>query len=82
MSKKILIIVVLIFIIAIAGGYIYLKQSKENPEEILNEYISNINDGMYEKMYDMLDEECKQKISKEDLITQRYEKYRKIGGIL
>ena len=75
MSKKILIIVVLIFIIAIAGGYIYLKQSKENPEEILNEYISNINDGMYEKMYDMLDEESKQKISKEDFISRNKKIY-------
>lgn len=75
MSKKILIIVVLIFIIAIAGGYIYLKQSKENPEEILNEYISNINDEMYEKMYDMLDEESKQKISKEDFISRNKKIY-------
>ena len=65
-----LLIILLILGISI-GIFFYIKsKNKTNQETIFNQYISNINNKDYEAMYEMLDEESKQKISKEDFITR------------
>ena len=36
MSKKSLIIIILIAVISVAGGYFYAKQTNEKPEDVLH----------------------------------------------
>jgi len=72
-SKKHIIIIVMIILIvgAIVGGYgYYLAKTQENPAEILKLYIANINEEKYEEMYEMLDNQSKQNITKEDFIAR------------
>lgn len=71
-SKKIILFVAIILIITaiIVAGYLYLTKSKDNSEEIFKEYISKINEEKYEEMYEFLNEESKNKISKEDFIAR------------
>ena len=71
-SKKgiIIAIIVIIIIVAIIVGYFFLKQEKSDPEQVLNDYIAKINEEKYDEMYQMLDEDSKQKISQEDFITR------------
>ncbi len=71
MKKKIIIIVTIVVLIIIAiGAYLFINNQGKKPEEVLNEYISKINEQKYEEMYEYLDDESKQKISKEDFITR------------
>ena len=60
------IIVVLIVVISITALVILNKPNKFAPEDIFKEYISNINNQDYEAMYEMLSDESKSSISKED----------------
>lgn len=75
-NKKVVIIVsiVLVIIIAIAGvaGVVIFnnKEVADKPEKIFNEYIAHLSNKEYEAMYELLDEESKEKISKEDFITR------------
>ncbi len=68
--KIVLVVIALVIVVAIIAGYLYLTKSKDNPEEIFKQYISKINEEKYEEMYEMLDEESKQQISKEDFISR------------
>ena len=74
MNKKIIlwVIVVVAIILAIAGGILLYtsNKTKSNPEEIWKQYISYINEQNYEKMYDMLTEDSKAQISKDDFISR------------
>ena len=71
MKKKIIIIVTIVVLIIIAiGAYLFINNQGKKPEEVLNEYISKINEQKYEEMYEYLDDESKQKISKEDFVTR------------
>ncbi len=77
MKKAIIIISVVLAIVLIVSGaigiVIYQKNKKEGedkPEEVLEEYISLISNREYEKMYELLDSESKEKISQEDFITR------------
>lgn len=78
MSKKILIITIIVLIIALIGGIFYLKQTKDKPEEILKEYISKINEEKYDEIYQLLDEKSKQKISQEDFVSRNKKIYQGI----
>ena len=78
MKKKILIILVIVLLIAAVGGFLYYKNSKDKPEEILNEYISKINDEKYNEMYELLDEKSKQKITEEDFVSRNKKIYQGI----
>ena len=73
--KKIVLIVLIIVIIVGVGGYFYLKQTNNKSKEILNEYISKITDQKYDEMYEMINKESKQKISKEDFISRNKKIY-------
>lgn len=77
MKKAIIIISVVLAVVLIVSGaigiVIYQKNKKEEedkPEEVLEEYISLISNKEYEKMYELLDSESKEKISQEDFITR------------
>ena len=78
MKKKILIILVIVLLITAVGGFLYYKNSKDKPEEILNEYISKINDEKYNEMYELLDEKSKQKITEEDFVSRNKKIYQGI----
>ena len=74
MKKKVLLIlaIVAVFIIGIiAGVLIYFNSlAKNKPEVVLSEYIKLINEQKYEEMYELISEESKDKISKEDFIKR------------
>lgn len=80
MKKKILILIIIILILIISsiGGYYFYKKNNNKPEDILNEYISKINNEKYDEMYQLLDEESKQKISEEDFISRNKKIYQGI----
>ena len=78
MKKKILILIIIILIISSIGGYYFYKKNNNKPEDILNEYISKINNEKYDEMYQLLDEESKQKISEEDFISRNKKIYQGI----
>ena len=77
-TKKVLIILLIIVVIAAIGIYFYLKISKDKAEETLKEYVSKINDEKYEEMYDYLDEQSKQKITKDDFVSRNKKIYQGI----
>ena len=78
MKKKILSLIIIILIISSIVGYYFYKQNNNKPEDILNEYISKINNEKYDEMYQLLDEESKQKISEEDFISRNKKIYQGI----
>lgn len=75
-NKKIVICISLaiIILVAIAFGVFYIinnnRKNKYNPEEIFKGYILNINNQNYEAMYEMIDEDSKKMISKDDFIAR------------
>ena len=74
MNKKIIIwiIVVVAIVLAIAGGIILYtnNKTKSNPEDIWNQYIAYINDQKYDEMYNMLTDDSKAQISKDDFVSR------------
>lgn len=72
-NKKILfiasVIIILGLVIALVVG-IYLKNKGEDAETVFNKYISYINDKKYEEMYNLITEDIKKEISKEDFIKR------------
>ena len=81
-NKKIIIAIVVVLILIIAGIFIYINYSKEKnkPEETLKQYLSYVETKEYEKMYELLDNESKEKITKEDFITRNQNIYEGIQG--
>ena len=79
MNKKVIIgISIAVVVIGIVVGltvFFVLNQSKTNPEEIWNSYISLINEQKYEEMYAMLTEDSKSQISQEDFIKRNQNIY-------
>ena len=74
-SKIALIMVLIILILAVILGIIYWYAKKwdrekelNTPEEISNAYFEYVNEGKYEKIYDLLTTESKEKISQEDFV--------------
>ncbi len=82
MNKKLLIgiVAVIVVVIIIVSAVILVQNSKKkiNPEEIWKSYISNLNEEKYEENYDMLTEDAKQSISKEDFLERNKNIYQGI----
>ena len=78
MKKKILIIVIIVLMIAGIGGYFYYKKNQNKPEDTLKEYVSKINEEKYNEMYELLNENSKNKISEEDFVTRNKKIYQGI----
>ncbi len=71
MNKKIVIILSIVIVITVIVGTIILIQNNQTkPEDILNNYISLINNKNYEEMYEQITESSKREISKEDFIKR------------
>lgn len=70
--KKIIIIIsviVCLSILAVGGFYIYSSNTTK-PENILNEYISKINEAKYNEMYEMISDRSKGQITEEDFVKR------------
>lgn len=82
-NKKGLIIglVILLIMVIIIVTVITLNLNKENPEDVLNTYITYINDKNYDGMYDLLSSSSKSSISKEDFITKNKNIYEGIDSL-
>lgn len=82
MKKKVIISIMIIIILTavIAGVFFYLNYTSEKPENILNNYVSLINEKNYEAMYDQITEESKQNISREDFIARNKNIYEGIDA--
>lgn len=74
LQKTVIIIFAIILIagLSIGGYFVYQNMtiSKNDPSELLQSYVKNLSNKEYEKMYDYLTEESKEKISKEDFIAR------------
>lgn len=74
MNKKIIIwiIAVVVLVLVIAGSILLYtnNKTKSNPEDIWNQYIAYINEQKYDEMYDMLTEDSKTQISKDDFVSR------------
>jgi cell division protein FtsI/penicillin-binding protein 2 len=66
--KRLVCIMILLFVVVLAGC-----NKEPTPEERFAEYIALWNQQKFDKMYDYLSKDTKQKISKEDF-TSRYQK--------
>ena len=82
MKKKVIISIVIIIILMaiIVGVLFYLNYTSEKPENILNKYVSLINEKNYEAMYDQITDESKQNISKDDFIARNKNIYEGIDA--
>ena len=70
------VIIVILVVAAVAGFFVWkMFQMKATPEETVAEYFSYLNQGKYEKMYEMLSEDSKKEISKEDFVTRNQNIY-------
>ena len=70
--KKIIIIIsviVCLSILAVGGFYIYSSNTTK-PEDVLNEYISKINEAKYNEMYEMISDRSKGQITEEDFVKR------------
>lgn len=83
MNKKILIgIIVAVVLIAIAGGSVaiyILNKPKMKPETFWQKYVSLISEQKYEEMYEMLTQDSKEQVAKEDFIKRHKNIYDGIG---
>ena len=82
-NKKILIVglIVILAIFVIIAIITILTNEKEKPEEIFNSYISKINEKNYEEMYELLTDDSKSKISREDFVTKNKNIYEGIDAL-
>ena len=82
MKKKVLIpIFFIILLVVIIAIIVVLNTDKEKPEDVFKSYISKINEKKYEEMYEMLSNEAKSKISKDDFITKNKNIYEGIDAL-
>ena len=74
MNKKMLlaISVMALLVIGIMVGFLIYQNgiAKNKPETVLNQFVQYINEADYAKMYNLLTEDSKAKISQEDFITR------------
>ena len=70
--KKIIIIVIVLVCLAIlaVGGFLIYSSKTIKPENILNEYISKINEAKYNEMYEMISNRSKGQITEEDFVKR------------
>ena len=85
MNKKVVWgIIVTVVLAGIIGGvvaFVLLRQPKIKPEDIWQSYISLINEHQYEKMYEMITQDSKNQIVKEDFIKRNKNIYEGINMI-
>lgn len=81
--KKVIVIIlsVLILLIYAIATIIYVNSKKEKPEDILNKYISLLNEQKYEEMYNMISDDSKTKISQENFVTRNKNIYEGIDAV-
>lgn len=71
MKKIIIIISVIVFLSILAvGGFLIYSSKTTKPENILNEYISKINEAKYNEMYEMISDRSKGQITEEDFVKR------------
>lgn len=71
MKKKIIIVIVLVCLAILAvGGFLIYSSKTIKPENILNEYISKINEAKYNEMYEMISNRSKGQITEEDFVKR------------
>ena len=71
MKKKIIIISVIVCLSILAvGGFLIYSSKTTKPENILNEYISKINEAKYNEMYEMISNRSKGQITEEDFVKR------------
>ena len=71
MKKKIIIISVIVCLSILAvGGFLIYSSKATKPENILNEYISKINEAKYNEMYEMISNRSKGQITEEDFVKR------------
>ena len=71
MKKKIIIVIVLVCLAILAvGGFLIYSSKTTKPENILNEYISKINEAKYNEMYEMISNRSKGQITEEDFVKR------------
>ena len=70
--KKIIIIISVIVCLSIlaVGGFLIYSSNTTKPENILNEYISKINEAKYNEMYEMISDRSKGQITEEDFVKR------------
>ena len=69
-------------VIAAAGAVLFYKNNiAMNPGDTLLKYMSYAEDGKYEKMYDLLNEESQKSISKEEFIKRNKNIYKGIAAL-
>ena len=70
--KKIIIIISVIVCLSIlaVGGFLIYSSKATKPENILNEYISKINEAKYNEMYEMISNRSKGQITEEDFVKR------------
>jgi penicillin-binding protein len=61
---------VVVIPLIVCGIALFMYNKAHKPEYKLNEYVNLINSKDYEKMYDLIDEDTKKKITKEDFVTR------------
>ena len=72
------IIIGILVVVGIVVGMILFLNKKEKgptPEEVLTQYMSDINSGNYEDMYLLLCDETRQRVTKEDFIARNQNIY-------
>lgn len=81
-NKKILVIFLVIVLILITGMIIIIQRKDNNkPQELLSSYIELVNNQKYEDMYDMISENSKTEISKEDFVKRNKNIYEGIDAV-
>ena len=63
-------LVILVFVVILAIACVYIYKNYDNSSNIMKEYISKISNEEYSEMYEMISDESKKNISKEDFITR------------
>lgn len=80
--KGIIVVISLIVVIVIVGLTIFfINSNSQKPEEVLYNYIQNLNNKDYEAMYENLSEASKQSYSKDEFITRNKNIYEGIDAI-
>ena len=82
-NKKGLVIgaILLIIILVVVMAILFQNSDSIKPEDTLNKYISYINDKNYDEMYNLLTDNSKSKISKEDFVTKNKNIYEGIDSL-
>ena len=75
MNKKIVIgivVTIIVIVFAVVGGVIAYRMTRDTskPEDVLIKYVGYVNEQNYEEMYNLLTNDSKEQISKEDFITR------------